>query len=93
MRILDLLDDLHILQLDVEELVHALESAADGDVVLELDGDFGVDEGFEEAELRITLVSAVQRCRGQLIVALRGNVVRARVDVPEEKHFGEQGRD
>lgn len=50
-RVLDLLDDLHILQLDVEELIHALEGAADGDVVFELDGYGCVDEGFEEAEL------------------------------------------
>ena len=48
-RVLDLLDHLHVLELDVEELVYALKGAADGDVVLELDGYFGVDEGFEEA--------------------------------------------
>lgn len=44
-----LLHDADIVELDVEVLVHALEGAADRDVVLELDGYFVVDEGFEEA--------------------------------------------
>jgi hypothetical protein len=48
-RVLELVDDGDVLELDVEELVHALEGSADGDVVLELDGDLVVDEGFEEA--------------------------------------------
>jgi hypothetical protein len=50
MRILDLIHDRHILQLDIQELVHAFEGTADGDVIFELDGDLCVDEGFEEAE-------------------------------------------
>ena len=49
MRILQLLDDADVIELDVEVLVDALEGAADGDVVFELDGDFMVDERFEEA--------------------------------------------
>ncbi len=49
MRILQLLHHLYIIEFDVEELIDGLECAADGDVVLELDGDFVVDEGFEEA--------------------------------------------
>ena len=49
MRILHLLQHLDIIQLDVEELVDGFEGAFDGDVVFELDGDFVVDEGFEEA--------------------------------------------
>ena len=49
MRILQLLDDLDLIELDVEELVDGFEDAADGDIVFELDGHFVVDEGFEEA--------------------------------------------
>ena len=48
-RVLELLDDLDVVELDVEELVDALEHAPDLDVVLELDRDLVVDEGFEEA--------------------------------------------
>jgi hypothetical protein len=48
-RVLELLEDLDVVELDVEVLVDALEDAADLDVVLELDGDLVVDEGFEEA--------------------------------------------
>ncbi len=49
MRVLDLLEHLDVVELDVEVLVDALEDAADLDVVLELDGDLVVDQGFEEA--------------------------------------------
>jgi hypothetical protein len=42
-RVLDLLDDADVFKLDVEILVHALERAADLDVVLELDCDLVVD--------------------------------------------------
>ncbi len=49
MRVLELLDDGDVVELDVEELVHALEGAAELDVVLELDCDFVVDERLEEA--------------------------------------------
>jgi hypothetical protein len=49
MRILELIHNRNILQLDVQVLVHALELAADLDVVLELDRDLVVDEGLEEA--------------------------------------------
>jgi hypothetical protein len=48
-RILDLVDDGNVVELDVEVLVHALKGAADADVVLELDGDRLVDERLEEA--------------------------------------------
>jgi len=47
--IFQLLDDGDVLELDVEVLVDALEDAADLNVVLELDCDLMVDEGFEEA--------------------------------------------
>jgi hypothetical protein len=43
MRVLDLLDDADVLQLDVKILVDALERATDLDVVLELDCDLVVD--------------------------------------------------
>lgn len=49
MRPPPLIRRLGIIQLDIEVLVYALEGAADADFVLELDGDFVVDEGFEEA--------------------------------------------
>lgn len=51
MRIFHFLKYLNIIQLDVEELVDGFQGAFDGDVVFELDGDFVVDEGFEEAVL------------------------------------------
>jgi len=49
MWILQLINNRDIIEFDVEVLVDALEGAADGDVVFELDGHGGVDEGFEEA--------------------------------------------
>jgi hypothetical protein len=48
-RIAQLVDDGYILKLDVQELVHALQRPAYGHIVLELDGDLVIDEGFEEA--------------------------------------------
>lgn len=54
MRVLELLDDLDVVELDVEVLVDALEDAADLDVVLELDRDLVVDEGLEEAGLFVS---------------------------------------
>jgi len=47
--ILELVEDGNVIELDVEVLVDALEDAADLDVVLELDRDLLVDEGFKEA--------------------------------------------
>ena len=52
MWVLELFDNLDIVKLDVEILVHALEDALELDVVLELDGDLVVDKGLEEAEMR-----------------------------------------
>ena len=49
MRIFHLVNDGDLIELDVEELVDALERPADGDVVLELDRDLVVDQGLEEA--------------------------------------------
>lgn len=48
-RVLDLLLDRDVVELDVEVLVDRLEGARDLDVVLELDGDGLVDQGLEEA--------------------------------------------
>ena len=56
MRVLDLLDDGDVFQLDVEVLVDALEDAADLDIILELDRDLVVDEGLEEAVVVASLV-------------------------------------
>ncbi len=58
MRILQLILQLNIIQLDIQELVDRFEGAFDRDVVLELDGHFMVDEGLEEA--RDNNVSTVQ---------------------------------
>jgi hypothetical protein len=49
MRVLDLLQNLNIVELDVEVLVDALEDTTDLDIILELDRDLVVDEGFEKA--------------------------------------------
>ena len=51
MRVLNLVDDGNVVELDVEVLVDALERAADLDVVLELDGDRRINERLEEAEV------------------------------------------
>ena len=48
MRVLELLYDLDVVELDIEVLVDALERPADLDVVLELHRHLMVDEGFEE---------------------------------------------
>ena len=49
MRVPQLVHDGYILQLDVQELVDALEGSSDRHIVFKLDGDLVVDEGFEEA--------------------------------------------
>jgi hypothetical protein len=48
---------LGIVQLDVEVLVDALEGAADLDFVFELDGDFVLDERFEETSCSLKSAS------------------------------------
>src|ERR1700712_3371240 len=50
MRILHLFHHRDVIQLDVQVLIHALQGASDGDVVLELDSDLVVDQRLEEAE-------------------------------------------
>lgn len=48
MRVLQLLHDRNVIQLNVEVLVYALERSFELDVVFELHRDFMVNEGFEE---------------------------------------------
>lgn len=48
MRVLVEVEHFDVIQLDIQVLVDALEAAADSDVVLELDDDRVVCEGFEE---------------------------------------------
>lgn len=65
MRVLDLLHNADVLELDVEVLVYALEGAADLDVVLELDGDLVVDQGLEETAGGGRLVRAAEKIYGK----------------------------
>lgn len=51
-RVLHLLHNRDIVQLDVEVLVHALQRAAHRDVILELDGDLVVHQRLEETVQR-----------------------------------------
>lgn len=44
------LGDFDIVQLDVEVLVHTLERASNGDVILQLHSDLVIDERLEEAK-------------------------------------------
>lgn len=48
MRPPQLVYGLCVIQFDIQVLIHALQRAAYAHLVLELDGDFVVDEGFEE---------------------------------------------
>lgn len=52
MRVLELLDNLNVVELDVEVLIHALEGSLELNIVLELHGDLVVDESLKEAEHR-----------------------------------------
>lgn len=49
MRVLDQIQDFDVVKLDVEVLIDRLQDPADANVILELDGDSLVGEGFEEA--------------------------------------------
>ena len=49
MRPPQLIRCLRIIKLDVQILIDAFQRAADADFVLEFDGDFVLDERFEEA--------------------------------------------
>jgi hypothetical protein len=50
MWILQFIHHRDIIQLDVQILIHALQSTSNGDVVFELDRDFVVHQRLEEAE-------------------------------------------
>jgi len=39
----------YVIELDIEILIDRFQSSADLDIVLELDGDFVVDQGLEKA--------------------------------------------
>jgi len=43
MRVFEFLNDTYVIKLDVQVLIHALESSADGDVVLQFDRHLCVD--------------------------------------------------
>jgi len=63
MRPPHLIHRLCIIQFDVEVLIDALQCAADLDLVLELDGDFVLDERFEETNI---VMSDTVYCLGAL---------------------------
>lgn len=50
MWVLQLIHHSDIIQLDIQVLIHALQCAPNRDIILKLDGDFVVDQRFEEAE-------------------------------------------
>jgi len=49
MRILNLIHDRNILQLDIQKLIDALKGTSNGNVVFQFHCHFVVHEGFEEA--------------------------------------------
>lgn len=57
MGVFQLFDDRDVVELYVEELIDALEGAANRNVVLELDRDFMVHEGLKEAVMRYIFAS------------------------------------
>jgi hypothetical protein len=48
-RVLELLNDLDVIELDIEVLIHALENTLELDIVLKLYGDLMVDKCLEKA--------------------------------------------
>lgn len=80
MRIFQFLYNLYIVQFYIEELIDRFEDAFYGDVVLELDGYFVVDEGFEEAMIGR---SAEKDRRWKSEVGQEGG--------PEEQHGAAEG--
>lgn len=80
-----LVDGLGVVQLDVQVLVDALERAADLDFVLELYGDFVLDERLEEATARVSGGSCL-RLRLRWALAVGGGLELAGVGEPEEEH-------
>ena len=49
MWVFQLLNDANVIELDIQELVDALEGPADRDIVLQLHGYFVIHKRFEEA--------------------------------------------
>ena len=49
MRVFEFFNDTYVVKLDIQVLIHALESSADRDVVLQFDRYLCVDQGLEEA--------------------------------------------
>jgi hypothetical protein len=47
--VFQLLHHRYVIELDIEILIDRFQRSADLDIVLELDGDFVVDQGLEEA--------------------------------------------
>ena len=73
-----LIHDAHIIELDIEKLVDAAQGAAQGDVVLQLDSDVVLHEGFEEGEEEhLDGVVAVRLEKWEV----RGRMSRWRLDV------------
>ncbi len=48
-RVLELIYDRNVIKLDVQVLIHALEGAAQANVVLQLNGDLMVNQSLEKA--------------------------------------------
>jgi len=49
MWVFDIVENHNVVQLDVQVLIHALKSSSYRNVILELDCDFVIDQGLEEA--------------------------------------------
>jgi len=49
-RVFEFFDDTYVVKLNVQILIHALESSTNGDVVLQFDCYLGIDQSFEEAK-------------------------------------------
>lgn len=78
MRPSHLIHCLCVVQLDVEVLIHALQCPTDLDLILEFDGDFVLDECFEETNAR-SLAKAHYAIRHSLVTRQYG---------PEKEHSG-----
>lgn len=55
--VLVLVGDVDIVEFQVEKLIDALKGAANRDIVLQLDRDLLVDEGLEEAGVKVSAAS------------------------------------
>lgn len=74
MWVASLVQHLDIVQLKVEELVHALECALDREVVLQLDRDCLPGERLERREHQLLL--ADETCHGRCVVSCRVEACR-----------------